>query len=1420
MSGPPRPVDPAMLIESAQQLLREQRPGEAAKLLKDLIPRLDAETPGDLHTRGDARRLLGSALRESGDATGSTAALEDAIRLLRGTAGPPPQQLVLAIALRSVALNYDAANQADGASAAREQSLDLAGKLLESAPEQAAAIFIAVAEDLRVAGRDGHAPLAALRQRPTALDTEPALRVLVALHKYWRKRDVGAARDVVEEAHQRVRKLDAGALSSNFALAHNVAIAALYSKAVAIARDISERLAGVADPKAADDAYAVRRLRALVALQAQPGQPAIECAREAYNFARGSFAGEDVRTRLSQRELADALAAAGKTDEAIEVYSDVLQIEQRFDTDPLTTADIAYTLGRLLDNQSRFSAACHAHMLGFTLRNRVLGPKHPETNRSRYEVAEMSRVLGRVDEAELLFRQALEAEVDLQGPETERGALIRNNLGDVYIKVGRYAIARRTIEEALAIRVKLFGEDSERAWRSRMSLAMLANQSGNAGEAVALARKALARDDLSASASWTIALGTGLAQQGEYTEAEQLFQLVFEQVRTEDVGGAVSFEAYCAVVEGLARCRVARQDWAAAVALLGTAAQIIAHHLSSVVQQSSELQVTQFARAALDLQSLRLWSLSRMAAPTAEQLREAFQFLQLTKSLRTRYLRWRQPGVGNIENIQLPDGDKSLRQLLAEMRELQDELTNALLAKGDGGDGTEPLSIVRVRARLRDLERQLASDIGDVELVMDDALSLDKALPEGTIGIELVTVRDVMAERRGHAAPAPRYMAFVVAPGASVAIRLADLGLCHEIDQAIAEMRDSLVAEQWTNDARLPAWFRLSRFLGNKILKPLWREVGGAKHLLIAPDGALGALPFEILIAPDGAYVLDKTNVSYVMRLAELAGQRQRFTKGGAPVVIAGPDFDLQAAYVEKRMPVSGPDRLLQRRLGGDTRFQELSGSRDEGNAVGALLGVDAMVGVWALAPELLRARSPEIIHLSTHGFSLPFKDAEVSASLAAPLGNALDRRVVLEDAMQRSGLAMSGANAVLEGRPIPPEAGTGKIFAAEIQQLDLQRTDMVVLSACRSGLGDLAIGDGAHGLRRAFLAAGARSVVSALWDVPDESAQVLITHFYRRLLDGATRLEALADARAALRADHPRDPLHWAAFVLDGYFGALARFSAVSDLRIAQVSFKDWVKGKSDREGMARLAERIAVGAAPEPDLMASAVTLRQAAIRTDLDEEARLFVLSRLGDLASRLGDNDTAITSFRQILGLKSLSAASRAQVSYNIAKTLHQLARLDEAIHAYTEVLALSPTADLKARILVNRGAAYTQLGQLEDAYSDLTAVIDDPAMPPDQQFMARQNRVDVLAGGDPSRAIEDLEAAMASGYANEDETLRMRIARAQLRIASGDGHRALGEIADLERDGRMSEETRKVLARLRSRASCDGPSQREQPDTRP
>ena len=118
-------------------------------------------------------------------------------------------------------------------------------------------------------------------------------------------------------------------------------------------------------------------------------------------------------------------------------------------------------------------------------------------------------------------------------------------------------------------------------------------------------------------------------------------------------------------------------------------------------------------------------------------------------------------------------------------------------------------------------------------------------------------------------------------------------------------------------------------------------------------------------------------------------------------------------------------------------------------------------------------------------------------------------------------------------------EVEDGLLTAEDVSGLDLLDTDLVVLSACETGLGEIHVGEGVFGLRRAFVLAGAKTLVMSLWKVPDQQTQELMVDFYGRILAGRGCADALRETQLALKVKYP-DPLYWGAFICQGNPGAL----------------------------------------------------------------------------------------------------------------------------------------------------------------------------------------------------------------------------------------------------------------------------------------
>jgi CHAT domain-containing protein len=245
------------------------------------------------------------------------------------------------------------------------------------------------------------------------------------------------------------------------------------------------------------------------------------------------------------------------------------------------------------------------------------------------------------------------------------------------------------------------------------------------------------------------------------------------------------------------------------------------------------------------------------------------------------------------------------------------------------------------------------------------------------------------------------------------------------------------------------------------------------------------------------------------------------------PLVVGAPDFDNDARGDTQAAPSVA--RMLA----------PLPGARDEAMSIAQFLGVRALTDASASKPALLLTRSPRVLHVATHAYYLP--PAELHAEAGSPTvvsdalpSRGLSRIAAVDDPMLRAGVALSGANNTLQHVETAVDIDSGLLSAREILSMDLRRTELVVLSACDTGLGAIVPGRTVAGLPRAFIVAGADSVVMSLWKVPDASTSALMKCFYRELSKGVSTADALRVAKLAAMKDcpHPRD---WAAFICYG---------------------------------------------------------------------------------------------------------------------------------------------------------------------------------------------------------------------------------------------------------------------------------------------
>jgi CHAT domain-containing protein len=171
---------------------------------------------------------------------------------------------------------------------------------------------------------------------------------------------------------------------------------------------------------------------------------------------------------------------------------------------------------------------------------------------------------------------------------------------------------------------------------------------------------------------------------------------------------------------------------------------------------------------------------------------------------------------------------------------------------------------------------------------------------------------------------------------------------------------------------------------------------------------------------------------------------------------------------------------------------------------------------------------SPRIFHIATHGFYTPAVAKTDEQELTE------NEAMKTDNPMLKSGLILKGGGDVIDNNKYNYNAESGVLTAYEAMSLNLDKTDLVVLSACETAQGDITNGEGVYGLQRAFLVAGAKVLVMSMFKVDDEATQKLILNFYRKWLTTNNLRQSFIDAKRELRVDYP-DPYYWGSFVMIG---------------------------------------------------------------------------------------------------------------------------------------------------------------------------------------------------------------------------------------------------------------------------------------------
>ena len=769
------------------------------------------------------------------------------------------------------------------------------------------------------------------------------------------------------------------------------------------------------------------------------------------------------------------------------------------------------------------------------IRGQVLGEKHPEFATSLNNLAILYQSQGDYTKAEPLLKRALEITRQALGDQHPDFAVRLNNLAFFFQSQGAYEKAEPLYKQALDIKRQVLGEKHADVATSLNNLALLYQVQREYAKAEPLHKQALAiygqvlgekHPDYAMSLNNLAGLYTA---QGDHAQAEPMYKRALA-IKRQVLGK--KHPDYARSLNNLAMLYAAQGAYTKAAPLAKEAVLVMRQHLEDAALGQSERQ--QIAHRAVSDFYWNNYLLSTATLPDATIA--AYDLALAWKGSVT--VRQRLTRIARSATAKDPQA-KMIFERLDQVSRLISTWTS-MPADRQPKDIDLQKKLAALSTEREVIEAKLSAQTeGYRKFKQSEKLTtadLQKQLPDGAVLVDFVEYEDKLA-------------AFVVTRDRVERIELKETKPIVLVVDQFRKTLNRSTPVTGKDDAAL--------VLRQRLLDPLDKHLAGAKLLLIAPVGPLTSLPFAALPGKkEGKYLIEEIPIVMLpvpQMLPDLLAKRDPAPADTPPSLLALGDVDFDGPLVVLAKKNDEPEGWKRRRAGDAMNWNRLPGTRGEILAIedvfrkampkGKLTVMRGSEPTEAAVRQL--APQHEYLHFATHGFFAP-KEVKSALKSADP------KRVLEADSLLRfighhpgllSGIVLAGANR-------PKEDDDGVLTALEVSELDLTRVELAVLSACETGLGEVAGGEGVLGLQRAFQIAGVRTTITSLWKVDDQATRKLMERFYDNYWKkNMGTLEALREAQLAMLRgdlargldlgqvpDNARLPPHfWAAFVLSG---------------------------------------------------------------------------------------------------------------------------------------------------------------------------------------------------------------------------------------------------------------------------------------------
>jgi CHAT domain-containing protein len=743
------------------------------------------------------------------------------------------------------------------------------------------------------------------------------------------------------------------------------------------------------------------------------------------------------------------------------------------------------------------------HIEALKIRKEVLGERHPDYAQSLNNLAILYQTMKQYSKAEPLYIDALRIKKEIYGEKNQSYATSLNNLAALYLSMGEYDKSEMLHKDALKIRKEILGEKNPDYSQSLNNLAALYHITKKYDKAEPLYLEALAIDKEVFGekhpkyATDLDNLSLLYKEIGKYDKAESLYKESNRNYLSQ-------IESYYPVLSETEKMKFLKTidyhfDFFYSFALM---------RIKENPSISSDILQLRISTKGIILSSTSTIKNRIMKSGNDRLIENYDKFIKLRKEIAVAYTlsiqEQKQKGI-NLEVLE-NEANELEKQLSSESEDYKSEVDKKNIS-------------------WQDIQRTLKSDEVMIEFL--NFRYLDKILFDSTYYCALIV-------KNGN-----KYPSFIK--------------LCNETELSEYLKVDANKENSYVRNKEN------SKEIYNLIWKPLEKYLQGSNTVYISPSGILNKISFSALYSGEDSLISDKFSLRYVGNLKDIVSIKDdnpiKSINGFSAMIFGGADFNLDSSNMllnaekyrieqKNNVYLNIPDTLKEqnkRDLNERGGWGYLKGTLNEAENIKNIfdknglyakefIGADASEDALKSLSRTKDKKSPSILHIATHGFFFPEPPKEYGTNqMIQKVGSELIKKS--ENPLLRSGIILAGVNHFWQYNKAIDGAEDGILTAFEVSNMDLQNTELVVLSACETGLGDIKGGEGVYGLQRAFKVAGVKTIIMSLWKVPDKETVELMELFYTNWLGGMTKHDAFANAQKEMRKKYA--PYYWAAFVM-----------------------------------------------------------------------------------------------------------------------------------------------------------------------------------------------------------------------------------------------------------------------------------------------